>query len=189
MDIAGEYRLVLGREEAWRALMDPEVLRRCIPGCEEFERIDTDQYRARVKLVIGPVKATFQSNLKIIAARPPESYRLEGDGKAGAIGFGQGYADVVLSEHGAGTVLSYSSEFQVGGRLAQVGSRLVVAATRKIADDFFARLAAELDETAERVMPETPAAKPRRYLWAIIFAVAASILLLSWRLLAAGVPG
>ena len=79
MDISGEYRLALGRQDAWRALMDPEVLRRCIPGCEELEQIEADRYRARVRLVIGPVKATFHVDLRIVEANPPESYRLEGD--------------------------------------------------------------------------------------------------------------
>ena len=79
MDISGEYHLALGRQDAWRALMDPEVLRRCIPGCEELEQIEADRYRARVRLVIGPVKATFHVDLRIVEANPPESYRLEGD--------------------------------------------------------------------------------------------------------------
>ena len=181
MDISGEYRLALGRQDAWRALMNPEVLRRCIPGCEELEQIDTDRYRARVRLVIGPVKATFHTNLKIVRAIPPESYRLEGDGRAGPIGFGQGYADVKLSESGDATVLSYSSDFQVGGRLAQLGSRLVVVATRKIADDFFARLAADLDGAAERVVPERKRAGPGRYFrLAIVVVMTLAALLLWW---------
>lgn len=185
MDISGEYRLALGRQDVWRALMDPEVLRRCIPGCEELERLDADRYRARVKLVIGPVKATFHTNLKITSANPPQSYRLEGDGKAGISGFGRGYADVVLSESGDSTVLSYSSDFEVGGRLAQLGSRLVVATTRKITDDFFARLAADIDQTAERVVEETEADESRRHSWAVVSAVAVLLVILGWWLLGA----
>ena len=189
MDIAGEYRLALGRQDAWRALMDPEVLRRCIPGCEELEQLDVDRYRARVKLVIGPVKATFHTNLKIVEACPPESYRLEGDGRAGAIGFGQGYADVKLSESGDSTVLSYSSDFQVGGRLAQIGSRLVLVATRKIADEFFSRLAADLDGEAERVVPAQTSAESSRHSRVVIAVVVMLIALLLWWLFGAQVAG
>ncbi len=187
MEISGEYRLVLGREDAWRALMDPEVLRRCIPGCDEFERLGDGQYRARVKLSIGPVKATFQSNLEITAARPPESYRLQGEGKAGAVGFGQGFADVKLEESGNTTILSYRSEFQVGGRLAQLGSRLVAAATRKLADDFFSRLAAVLDEGAERLTPEVDDKEPRRFARITIAACAALIAVIALWLVVAGI--
>ena len=185
MDISGKYRLALGRQDAWRALMDPEILRRCIPGCEEFEQLDAGRYRARVKLVIGPVKATFDTHLQITAASPPQSYRLEGEGKAGAIGFGKGYADIELAESGASTLLSYSSDFEGGGRLAQLGSRLVVAATRKIADDFFARLAAELDETAERVVPERNSGESRHHFWVVTAAVATLVALLIWWLFGA----
>ena len=169
--------------------MDPEVLRRCIPGCEELEQIEADRYRARVKLVIGPVKATFHVDLKIVEANPPQSYRLEGDGKAGPIGFGQGYADVKLSESGDSTVLSYSSDFQVGGRLAQLGSRLVLVATRKIADDFFSRLAADLDGKAERVVPARTSAESNRYFWVVIGVVVTLAVLLPWWLLGAQATG
>ena len=180
MDISGEYRLALSRKDAWLALMDADILRRCIPGCEEFEELGDGQYRASVKLAVGPVKATFQSNLKITAASPPERYRLEGDGRAGAVGFGQGYADIELTESGDSTVLSYSADFQVGGRLAQLGSRLVVAATRKIADDFFARLAAELDSAAEPVVLERPSSASGRPRWLVLAGSVTSVVLLAW---------
>jgi carbon monoxide dehydrogenase subunit G len=189
MDISGEYHLALGRQDAWRALMDPEVLRRCIPGCEELEQIEADRYRARVRLVIGPVKATFHVDLRIVEATPPESYRLEGDGRAGAIGFGQGYADVKLSESGDSTVLSYSSDFQVGGRLAQIGSRLVLVATRKIAADFFSRLAADLDGEAERVVPAQASAESSRHTQVVIAVVVMLVALLLWWLFGAQVAG
>ncbi len=169
--------------------MDAEILRRCIPGCEELEQVSADRYRARVKLAIGPVKATFRTNLEIAAAAPPERYRLQGDGKAGAIGFGQGFADVELTENGDSTILSYTSEFQVGGRLAQLGSRLVVAATRKLADDFFSRLAADLDEDAERLGGEIRHFESKRLVWIAIATGAALIAVLGWFLLSAGNVG
>jgi len=136
MDVSGEYRLSVSRQAVWNALLDPEILQQCIPGCESFEKLADDHYQATVKTAIGPVKATFTSELRIVNPIPPESYRLEGEGKAGAVGFGRGAADV-----------------QVGGRLAQIGSRLVVGATRKIADQFFGRLAGVIDEQAERLEP------------------------------------
>ena len=153
MDVSGEYRLSVSRQAVWNALLDPEILQQCIPGCEAFEKLADDSYLATVKTAIGPVKATFRSELRIVDAIPPESYRLEGEGKAGAVGFGRGGADVTLREEGGETVLSYSADFQVGGRLAQIGSRLVVGATRKIADQFFGRLTGVIDEHAEKVEP------------------------------------
>jgi hypothetical protein len=142
-----------------------------------------------VRLVIGPVKATFHVDLRIVEANPPESYRLEGDGRAGAIGFGQGYADVKLSESGDSTVLSYSSNFQVGGRLAQIGSRLVLVATRKIAADFFSRLAADLDGEAERVVPAQASAESSRHTQVVIAVVVMLVALLLWWLFGAQVAG
>ena len=151
MDISGEYRLSVSRQQAWDALLDPDTLRSCIPGCESLERISEDHYKARVKTAIGPVRATFDTELRIRDARPPESHRLEGEGKGGAVGFGRGHADVTLDEEAGGTVLRYTAAFQVGGRLAQLGSRLVLGATRKIADDFFEQLTKHIDSQAERI--------------------------------------
>ena len=153
MDVSGEYRLSVRRQAVWNALLDPEVLRQCIPGCESFEKLADDHFQATVKTAIGPVRATFSSELRIVNPVPPESYRLEGEGKAGAVGFGRGAADVTLREEGGETILSYSADFQVGGRLAQIGSRLVVGATRKIADQFFGRLTGVIDDHAERLEP------------------------------------
>ena len=188
MDISGEYRLSMGRQEVWDALLDPAVLRRCIPGCEELERVGDDKYRAKVKTAIGPVKATFTSALEITNTNPPESYRLEGEGKAGAVGFGKGFSDVTLTEDGDVTVLRYSAEFQVGGRLAQLGSRLVVSATRKIADDFFSRLTAEIDDSAERVEPEIVSGSSANR-WIAVVVVAAVVLALVWWLAGSGNAG
>lgn len=176
MDVSGEYRLSQSRQTVWDALLNPAILQRCIPGCEEFEKLADDHYQATIKTAIGPVKAKFTSELRITNARPPESYRLEGQGKAGAVGFGKGAADVTLSEDGGDTVLSYSADFQVGGRLAQIGSRLVVGATRKIADEFFGRLTAAIDESAERIEP--PRAPIRRELvWGAVTAIVVALLI------------
>jgi len=185
MDISGEYRLTPKPEVVWQALNDPEVLRRCIPGCEEFQQLQPDQYGARVRMTIGPVKATFDTEIKITNANPPKSYRLEGEGKA-AVGFGRGYADVRLAGDGDGTMLKYTADFQIGGRLAQVGSRLVVGATRKIADDFFDRLAADIDSDARRLQPETAPHRLGRHFWVVVSTVAVLVMLLIWWLAGPG---
>lgn len=185
MDISGEYRLSMRRQEVWNALLDPAILRRCIPGCEELEQLGDDQYRATVKTAIGPVKATFISTLKITNSNPPESYRLEGEGKAGAVGFGKGFSDVRLTEEDGVTVLRYSAEFQVGGRLAQLGSRLVVAATRKIADEFFNRLTTDIDDSAVRVEP-LAAAGSGRNTWALMTLVGVVVIAVIWWLVGSG---
>ena len=178
MDVSGEYRLSVSRQTVWNALLDPEILQQCIPGCESFDRLAENHYQATVKTAIGPVKATFKSELRILDAIPPESYRLEGEGKAGAVGFGRGAADVTLREEGGETILSYSADFQVGGRLAQIGSRLVVGATRKIADQFFGRLAGVIDEYAERVEP--PGSIVRKELVWVALTVAVVAALVWW---------
>lgn len=157
MNVGGKYILTVPRETVWSALNDPDVLRRCIPGCEELVAREADHYQARIKTAVGPLKTTFDSEVKISNASPPESYRLEGSGKS-PIGFGSGYADVSLLEEEGGTLLTFSAEISVGGRLAQIGSRLVVAATRKIADEFFDKLINELDNKATK-LEEAPQAR------------------------------
>jgi carbon monoxide dehydrogenase subunit G len=149
MDISGDYEIALPRETVWRSLMDPEVLRRCVPGCESLEQLAPNSYKARIALTIGPVRASFDTALDLENLVPPESYRIRGGGRGGAVGFGQGQADVTLAATGDGaTVLHYDAAFSVGGRLAQLGSRLVLGATRKLADEFFAKLAAEVEADA-----------------------------------------
>ena len=173
MDVSGEYRLSVSRQAVWNALLDPEILQQCIPGCESLEKLEDDRYKATVNTAIGPVKATFSSELRIVDPVPPESYRLEGEGKAGAVGFGRGAADVTLREEGGETILSYSADFQVGGRLAQIGSRLVVGATRKIADQFFGRLAGVIDEHAARLEP------PRKAIRKVLVWVAVTVVVVA----------
>jgi hypothetical protein len=110
---------------------------------------------------------------------------LEGESKAGAVGFGKGYADVTLTESDGQTVLNYTANFQVGGRLAQLGSRLVVVATRKIADDFFANLVADIDESATRVVPEAPS-RPWHHFWVEVTVIVAMVVWLIWWLAGPG---
>jgi hypothetical protein len=154
VDIKGEYRIANTRERVWLALNDPEVLQRCIPGCESLEKVSDEEMRAKVMAAIGPVKSRFNTTLTLENLNPPASYRLVGVSKGGAAGFGKGSADVELVEDGEVTVLRYDAQFKVGGKLAQVGSRLVVGATKKTADDFFANFSRELDPGATKIEVE-----------------------------------
>ncbi|WP_446831694.1 CoxG family protein [Candidatus Foliamicus sp.] len=145
MEVKGEQDLAHAREAVWEALIDPEVLAACVPGCQSFELVGENRYKALMKAEVGPVSARFSVEIRIVDPDPPKAYRLEGSAKA-PVGFGRGVADVQLAEDGAGgTKLSYTAQLQLGGKLAQVGSRLLSGITHKIAAHFFARLAEILD--------------------------------------------
>lgn len=185
VEIKGEYRIANDRETVWSALNDAGVLQRCIPGCESLQKEGDNEFSGKVSASIGPVRAKFDTRLKLENLNPPESYTLTGESKAGAAGFGRGSADVRLAERDDGTLLTYSAEFKVGGKLAQVGSRLVLGATRKTADDFFNRFARELDSGAVKVVPadvETPGSNVLSKTW-IALGAAAIVLLIWWFLL------
>jgi len=181
MEIKGEYQIDSSREDVWRALNDPEMLRKCIPGCESLDRISDTELTAQVMAAIGPVRARFNTRLSLENLNPPESYTLVGESKAGAAGFGRGSADVTLSEIDGGTLLSYTADFRVGGKLAQVGSRLVLGVTRKTADDFFGKFSRELDPAAARV-DEDGAGRVNSKTWLAV-AGAVTVLLIWWILL------
>lgn len=145
MEVKGEQNLAHPREAVWAALIDPEVLGECVPGCKSFDRVSDGRYRALMQADVGPVSAAFEVDIRIADPDPPRAYRLEGSARA-AVGFGRGRADVRLEEDGrGGTKLSYAAKLQLGGKLAQVGSRLLSGITRKIAANFFARFAEVLD--------------------------------------------
>ncbi|MGH8196098.1 MAG: SRPBCC family protein [Woeseiaceae bacterium] len=185
MEIKGEYRIATDRETVWAALNDADVLQKCIPGCESLEKVADNEFSGKVAASIGPVKAKFDTHLKLENLNPPESYTLTGESKAGAAGFGRGSADVRLLAQADGTLLSYSAAFNVGGKLAQVGSRLVLGATRKTADDFFGNFAREVDSAAVKVAAATAAAPRSTALsrrWIALGAVLA-VLLIGWFLL------
>ncbi|MCP5149548.1 MAG: carbon monoxide dehydrogenase subunit G [Ectothiorhodospiraceae bacterium] len=139
MEITGEFAIPAPRERVWEALNDPEVLRQCIPGCESIEREADNVFNAAMRAKIGPVKARFTSVVTLTNLDPPNGYTIVGEGKGGPAGFGKGSADVTLEPQGDETTLRYRAELQVGGKLAQIGSRLVAGAARKIADDFFGK--------------------------------------------------
>lgn len=181
MEIKGEYQIAAERDVVWQALNDPEMLKACIPGCEEFEKAGDNEFRAKIRATIGPVRANFDTTLLLEDLRPPESYRLVGESKAAA-GFGRGSATVRLAETEGGTLLRYDADFNVGGKLAQVGSRLVVGATRKTADEFFGAFSTSIDPDAYRVDVEPAAKSGLRRTWLAV-AGAVIVLLIWWFLL------
>ena len=141
MDINGEFNIPASRQRVWEALNDPDVLAQCIPGCESIERQSDTELLAKMIAKIGPVKARFESHIRLSNLNPPESYTISGEGKGGPAGFGKGSAEVTLAEIDDMTTLHYVATLQVGGKLAQIGSRLVGGAARKIANDFFGKFA------------------------------------------------
>lgn len=139
MEMNGEERIAAPRQLVWEALNDPDVLRECIPGCETLEKSSDTEMSAAVKLKIGPVSAKFSGDVTLENINAPESYTIAGEGKGGIAGFAKGGADVKLTEDGAETVLSYNVKAQVGGKIAQLGSRLIESTSKKLAGQFFTR--------------------------------------------------
>jgi carbon monoxide dehydrogenase subunit G len=144
MELTGQYRLPAPRTAVWAALNDPEVLRACIPGCESLTKLSDTEMQAAVVAKIGPVKARFSGKVTLSNLDPPAGYTITGEGSGGAAGFAKGGADVKLSEDGAETVLDYDVHAQIGGKIAQLGSRLVDGVAKKLADEFFAAFAARV---------------------------------------------
>lgn len=153
MELSGRYKIATDRETVWRGLNDPDILREAIPGCQELTQDSPTAFSAKVKLKLGPVGATFSGAVSLEDLNPPVSYRLVGEGKGGVAGFGKGSAVVQLDEAdgGAATILTYNGEAQVGGRLAQIGSRLIRGSVRKLAADFFVKFAEALEADAEEM--------------------------------------
>jgi carbon monoxide dehydrogenase subunit G len=145
MEMTGEYRIAAPRERVWAALNDPEVLKACIPGCESLEKTSENEMTAAVTAKVGPVKAKFTGAVTLLNIRPPEGYTISGEGKGGVAGFAKGGADVALTEDGPdATILKYEAKAQVGGKLAQLGARLIDSTAKKMADDFFGAFAAKV---------------------------------------------
>jgi len=148
VEMNGEERIAAPRQIVWEALNDPEILRACIPGCQELEKISDTELSAVVKVKIGPVSATFKGDVTLENINAPQSYTITGEGKGGIAGFAKGGADVQLTEDGAETVLSYVVNAQVGGKIAQLGSRLIDSSSKKPAGQFFARFNEVVSEKA-----------------------------------------
>ncbi len=159
MDMNGEYQIAAPRQRVWEALNDPEVLRQCIPGCEEIVKLSDVEWTAKVTAKVGPVKAKFGGKVTLSDLDPPNGYTITGEGTGGAAGFAKGGAAVKLTDHNTGTLLAYTVKAQVGGKLAQIGSRLIDGASRKMADEFFAAFAARLNAPSPAT-PAEPAGEP-----------------------------
>lgn len=140
MELKGEQTIVLSREAVWQALNDPHILKQCIPGCESFESLGDNQFKVTMQVTVGPIRAKFTGKLILSEIDPPLSYKISFDGTGGVAGFGKGQATVVLNEIKEGTRLTYGVNAQVGGRLAQVGTRIVDSVAKKMADIFFEKL-------------------------------------------------
>ena len=138
MEMTGEERIPASQADTWAALNDPAILKACVPGCESIERLAENEYQVLMVARIGPVSAKFKGKLALSDLKPPHSYAIAFEGQGGAAGFGKGAAQVQLAPDGGGTKLSYQVKANVGGKLAQIGSRLVDGAAKKIAQEFFA---------------------------------------------------
>jgi len=148
MELQGERLIPASVDTTWAALNDPQVLKACIAGCESVERTGDDAFSAVVALKVGPVSARFKGNLQMTNIQPPNGYTINFDGQGGVAGFGKGSADVALVPDGANTLLKYNARATVGGKMAQVGARLIDAAAGKITDDFFKAFEAQLRPVA-----------------------------------------
>lgn len=162
MELKGEYRIAAPREAVWAGLNDPEVLKASIPGCDEIEKVSETEMNAKVTAKVGPVKAKFGGSVTLSDLNPPESYVITGEGKGGAAGFAKGSARVELEADGDATILRYTVQANVGGKLAQIGARLIEGTARKMADDFFSRFAEQVagSQAAAAPMVEPQVAAP-----------------------------
>jgi len=153
MTMTGEVQLPAAQDTVWAKLIDPEVLKVCIPGCESLDMLGENEFQAVATNKIGPVKARFKGKVRLTDLDPPNSYKISGEGDGGVAGFAKGGAVVNLQPKDGGTLLVYNVEAQIGGKLAQLGQRLINGAAKKMADQFFQKFAAAVGGT-------TPAATP-----------------------------
>ena len=148
MTMSGDVQLPATREAVWAKLNDPNVLKACIPGCEELDKTDETNFRAVAKMKVGPVSARFRGKVTLSDLDPPNGYKITGEGEGGVAGFAKGGATVGLAEKDGGTLLTYNVEAQIGGKLAQLGQRLINGAAKKLADEFFANFAKAVEGSA-----------------------------------------
>src|ERR1700760_1038476 len=137
----GEVQLPAPREAVWAKLNDPAVLKACIPGCEELDKSEDNAFQAVAKMKVGPVSARFKGKVTLSDLDPPNGYRISGEGEGGVAVFAKGGATVALADKDGGTLLTYNVEAQIGGKLAQLGQRLINGSAKKLADEFFANFA------------------------------------------------
>ncbi|MBC9205737.1 carbon monoxide dehydrogenase [Roseomonas aerophila] len=157
MEMTGERRIEAPRDIVWQGLNDPEILRESIPGCESVDRTGPDSFQARVAVKLGPMGAKFSGKVQLTNINPPASYTIGGEGNGGAMGFAKGGADVALEEISpTETLLKYAVKAQVGGKMAQLGARLIDSTAKQMADQFFDRFAARVSETRPTHEAELP---------------------------------
>ena len=182
MEMSGEQLIALPQADVWRGLNDPEILKTCISGCESIERVTDSEYKVAITAAVGPVKAKFAGKLVLSDLKPPHSYALAFEGSGGAAGFGKGGAQVSLFAEGNSTRLRYTAKASVGGKLAQVGSRLIDGVAAKMADDFFKRFNETMAPAAAAAAPaEAPLRARLNPLW-IVAAIIAAMLVANWLL-------
>jgi carbon monoxide dehydrogenase subunit G len=185
MEMTGEQLIPVPQEKVWHGLNDPAILKACITGCESIEKVADNEYKVALVAAVGPVKAKFTGKLLISDLNPPHSYSIAFEGSGGAAGFGKGGSQVKLAPEGNSTRLSYAAKATVGGKLAQIGSRLVDGVARKMADDFFTKFNAIMTGPAGGAaagaapQPAVAAAAPFNPLW-IVAATILVMLIISW---------
>ncbi|MCV0438047.1 MAG: carbon monoxide dehydrogenase subunit G [Hydrogenophaga sp.] len=188
MDMQGSRTLAVTQQQAWEALNDPEMLKACIPGCEKFELTEANTYAVTTAVKIGPVSARFNGRVQLSDIVPPNSYKLGFDAQGGVAGFGKGEAAVQLAPAGTGCELSYTVHSTVGGKIAQLGQRLIDGAAKSLAEDFFRRFdealqsrhpgAAAPAASDMRAMPKPGGGMPS-WAWAAIAVVVAALIYLA----------
>ena len=169
MKLSGSYQINLSKEKVWEALNDPEVLKKAIPGCEEFTKNSDTQFTAKATNKIGPFNASFTGDIELTDLNPPNSYKITGSGNS-PVGFASGEAKVKLEDHSGGTNLIYEVEANVGGKIAQVGSRLIDMTAKKMADIFFGKFSELIssddssfsEQMSEEKIDQTTEAKPKK---------------------------
>jgi carbon monoxide dehydrogenase subunit G len=159
MEMSGEYRIEAPREKVWAALNDPEILKQSIPGCDEIEQTSDTSFEAQVTAKVGPVKAKFSGAVQLTDIDAPNGYRISGEGKGGAAGFAKGGANVRLEDDGGATLLKYEVDAQVGGKLAQLGARLIDGTAKKMASQFFENFTEAVTEGGDAAPAAEPAAE------------------------------
>ena len=191
MDMQGNRLLAVSQQQAWDSLNDPEILKMCIPGCEKFELVTENEYAVTVAVKIGPVSAKFNGKVKLADIQAPVSDALQFEAQGGVAGFGQGESKVELTPHAGGCELKYTVHSKVGGKIAQLGQRLIDGVAKSLAEDFFKRFeealrakfasvsAEDATEQASAIQTTAPSApKTQRFVWIAVAVVA--VALLTW---------
>ena len=174
MKLTGSYKIPTDKQTVWEALNNPDILQKCIPGCEEFKKNSDSSFTATATNKIGPFNASFTGDVELQDLNPPNSYTLVGQGNS-PVGFASGEAKVTLTEEDGNTILTYDVEANVGGKIAQVGSRLIDMTAKKMADIFFGKFSDEISPTGSQVTGPSGSEKSKYFNKKIMYAVAALV--------------